>query len=131
MLRLFRIAPAALLLAGAACARDPGDPSTGAPAGPVVPSDAPDIIGAVARASAAGSGVTVLIEQDSTRSAGYPVASVTVSGQARVLRRSGDRVVAARASDLSVGTRVRAWFTGPVRKSWPVQADAGTVLIEP
>lgn len=131
MLRIFRVAPLALLLIGAACARDPGDPSTGGLVGLRVPSEAPDIIGTVTQASPAGDNVVVRIEQDPTRSAGYPVASVTVSPRSRLLRRTGDGVAAARPADLAAGTRVRAWFTGPVRESWPVQADAGTVVIEP
>lgn len=31
---------------------------------------------------------------------------------------------------LRVGQWVRAWFVGPVRESYPVQADAGTVVID-
>jgi hypothetical protein len=131
MLRIFRLAPVALLLLGAACTRDPGDPSTGGPNGLRVPSQAPDIIGTVTQATPAGDNVVVRIEQDPTRSAGYPVADVTVSPRTRVLRRSGGGVVAARPAELTAGTPVRAWFTGPVRESWPVQADAETVLIEP
>ncbi|HST60661.1 MAG TPA: DUF3221 domain-containing protein [Longimicrobium sp.] len=34
------------------------------------------------------------------------------------------------AADLAVGARVQAWFTGAVRESYPVQADAGTILVE-
>jgi beta-N-acetylhexosaminidase len=33
-------------------------------------------------------------------------------------------------SALKTGRRVRVWFTGPVRESYPVQADAATVVIE-
>jgi hypothetical protein len=31
---------------------------------------------------------------------------------------------------LRVGQWVRVWFVGPVRESYPVQADAGTIVID-
>jgi len=131
MSRTHRIALALLLAAAAACTRDPGTPG-GAPDLPAVaqiPGATPDIIGTVKRVDDAGSAREVLIEQDSTRSAGYPVARVFVTGRTRVLRQTTGGVVAARPAELTVGTRVRAWFTGPVRESYPVQVDAATVLI--
>ena len=130
MHRAHRIA-LALLLAAAACARDPGTPggAPDAPAGLQVPAATPDIIGTIERADDTGNGRVVLIEQDSTRSAGYPAATVTVTPRTRVLRQTAGGIVAARPAELTVGTRVRAWFTGPIRESYPVQVDAGTVLI--
>jgi len=128
MLRSARSTLAALLLAAAACASDPGDPGT-APADLRLPGETPSIIGTVTQASDAGDRRVVLIEQVPERSAGYPIANVYVGGQTRVLRQAAGGTVRARPADLVVGTRVRAWFTGPVRESYPVQADAGTVLI--
>jgi hypothetical protein len=131
MSRTHRIALALLLAASAACAKDPG-PAGGTPdvpAGARIPTATPDIIGTIRRADDSGSVRVVLIEQDSTRSAGYPVATVYVTGETRVLRQTPGGIVTARPAELAVGTRVRAWFTGPVRESYPVQADAATVLI--
>lgn len=132
MSRTHRIALALLLAAAAAaCAKDPG-PSGGTPdvpAGAQAPAATPDIIGTIKRADGSGGVRTVLIEQDSTRSAGYPVATVYVTETTRVLRQTDGGIVAARPAELVVGTRVRAWFTGTVRESYPVQADAATVLI--
>lgn len=111
----------ALVLA-AACAR---------PAAGPLPEEAPDIIGAVTDRREVQGRVSVRIEQDSTRSAGYPVAQVTVGSGARVLRRTAGGLVSASAEELRVGTRVRAWFTGPVLRSYPAQATARLVVIEP
>jgi hypothetical protein len=131
MSRTHRIALALLFAAASACARDPGTPggAPDAPAGAQLPAATPDIIGTIRRADGSGNVRVVLIEQDSTRSAGYPVATVHVTAATRVLRQTGGGAVPARPADLAVGTRVRAWFTGPVRESYPVQADAATVLI--
>ena len=117
-------------LAAAGCAREGGAADPGAPAGAVLPSETPDIIGSITRRDDTGRRLTVLVEQVPERSAGYPIASVTVPAQARILRRQGERVVAAPASALVAGTPVRMWFTGTVRESYPVQADARVVLIE-
>ncbi len=131
MSRTHRIALALLLAASTACAKDPGAPggTPDLPVGAQLPAATPDIIGTIKRATDSGSIRVVLIEQDSTRSAGYPVATVYVTGETRVLRQTPDGIVAARPAELVVGTRVRAWFTGTVRESYPVQADAATVLI--
>ena len=57
---------------------------------------------------------------------GSPKAVVEFTG-ARILRRSGGT---AAASDVAVGQRVSAWFTGPVLRSYPEQAVAAVVVIE-
>ncbi len=75
--------------------------------------------------------MSVRIEQDSTRSAGYPVAQVTVGTGARVVRRTAGDLSPAGAEDLRLGTRVQAWFTGPVLRSYPAQATARLVVIVP
>ena len=127
---------AALALAGllltAACATDPADSQGDAAASSAalaVPQEAADIIGTVETVSDAGAGRVALIRQIPERSAGYPAATITIGEQTVVLRRSGERMSRARAADLAAGTRVHAWFTGPVRESLPVQADARLVLI--
>ena len=109
----------ALVLA-AACAR---------PGARLIPDAAPDIVGTVTDRREVEGGVSVRIQQDSTRSAGYPVAQVTVGSGARVLRRTAGGVAPAAAEELRVGTRVQAWFTGPVLRSYPAQATARLVTI--
>lgn len=34
-------------------------------------------------------------------------------------------------TQLRVGQRVKVWFTGPVMESYPLQATAGVIAIEP
>lgn len=46
-----------------------------------------------------------------------------------VLRQSGDRLVRAAITDLAPGVKVQAWATGPIRKSYPCQAEAQVILI--
>lgn len=111
----------ALVLA-AACA-SPG-------AGPV-PEEAADIIGSITDRRDVQGVVSVRIEQDSMRSAWYPVAQVRVGSETRVLRRTAGGSVPSGADYLRVGTRVQAWFTGPVMRSYPAQATARLVVIEP
>ena len=111
----------ALVLA-AACARPGAEP---------LPEQVPDIIGTVEERREVQSGVSVRIQQDSMRSAGYPVAQVTVGSGARVVRRTAGGLAPDAAEELRVGTRVQAWFTGPVLRSYPAQATARLVVIEP
>jgi hypothetical protein len=114
---------AALVLAASACA---GLANESEP----VPADAPDIVGTVTARREVEGGWLVRVQQDSTRSAGYPRADVRVGHATRVLRRNGDRVFAAAARDLHTGARVRAWFVGPVIESLTVQVYARVVVIE-
>ena len=94
-----------------------------------LPSRAPDIVGTITHRGEADGSVSLLVVQDSTRSAGYPSAQVTVARGMRVLRRSDGRTVS--ASDLRVGTRVEIWFGGAIMDSLPVQATAAAVAILP
>lgn len=119
----------AVLAAASACAA-PGEPEQPALSSLNVPGESADIIGGVTQVERSGDGARLLVEQVPTRSAGYPIASVYVTSRTRILARSGGRTTRASAADLSVGTRVQVWFTGGVRESYPVQADAGTLLIE-
>lgn len=111
-----------LLALAAACARPGAEP---------LPEQVPDIIGTVTERREVRDGVSVLIQQDSTRSAGYPVARVTVRSGSSVMRRTAGGLAPAAAEELRVGTRVQAWFTGPVLRSYPAQATARLVVIVP
>ena len=122
---------AALLLIplAAACSGEPGA-AIDDPADLRLPVETPDIIGTVTRADVVGNSRVLLVEQVPERSAGYAIAWVYVGAESRVLRQDGGRTARARPDELAVGTPVRAWFSGPVRESYPVQADAGVVLID-
>lgn len=90
-----------------------------------IPLAAPSIRGRITAMPAAAS---LLIEADPSQTSGSDKAMVQLAAQARVLHRDGRP---AAASALAVGQSVSAWFTGPVRESYPVQADASVVVIEP
>ena len=71
----------------------------------------------------------ILIEERPGQPAGSAKAWVTVRMDTPVLTRSGSR------SDLPwdalvPGARVRVWFDGPVRESYPLQAEARVVVLE-
>jgi hypothetical protein len=127
-----RLALAAALLVGAAVAAcsAPGEPDPPGSFSLSIPSEGPDIIGDVAQVENPGGAPRLLVEQIPTRSAGHPIAWVHVGPRTRILARSGGQVTRGTAADLVDGARVSAWFTGPVRESYPVQADAGTLLVE-
>ena len=93
-----------------------------------LPQAGADIIGTVAERTERAGGVSLLVVQDSTRSAGYPRAYVGVGRGTRVLRRGAYGVAASTPAALTVGTRVEVWFTGAVAESSPVQATAATVV---
>lgn len=113
----------------AACSSAPGEPDgRGLTAG--VPTDAASIIGDVTQVEATNGRIRILVEQIPTRSAGYPIAWIAVSGGTDVVQRAGGTVSRGSSRELAVGMRVQVWFTGPVAESYPVQATAGTVLIE-
>lgn len=112
-----------LLLALAGCAPMPRDGDGTVASG--IPVEAPSIRG---RITAMSSPRSLLIEADPSQTSGSDKAAVQLAAGARVMHRDG-RTAAAR--DLAVGQTVSAWFSGPVRESYPVQADAGVVVIEP
>jgi hypothetical protein len=122
---------AALALVLTACTGGPGDPDAPGSSSLRVPAEAASIIGSVTQVEGHGArGMRILVQQDSTRSAGEPIAWVDVAANARVLERRDGRTARADVATLAVGTRVSVWFTGAVRESFPVQADAGTIVIE-
>ena len=61
----------------------------------------------------------------------YDKASVTIKNTTKILRVEGEQLKEAKLEDLKVGTMVEITFTGPVKESYPVQADAGKVVILP
>jgi hypothetical protein len=43
--------------------------------------------------------------------------------------RQGEGIVG--TTDLQVGQQVKVWFAGPAMESYPLQATAGVIVIEP
>ncbi|HEU4882725.1 MAG TPA: DUF3221 domain-containing protein [Longimicrobium sp.] len=116
-------------LAASPCSSAPGDPDGGSLTA-VVPTEVASIIGDIAQVERTDGRVRILVEQIPTRSAGYPIAWVAVNRGTDVVQRAGGTLSRGSSGELAVGMRVQAWFTGPVAESYPVQATAGTILIE-
>ena len=72
---------------------------------------------------------TIRIEGEPVTSTSYDKAVVTVTRSTRMWKKSGEGYVAATWDDLKFGALVQAKFTGPVRESYPVQADAAEIVI--
>ena len=103
----------ALLAALGACSRSTA----------TLPDGAPFLRGAIT----AIDGAQIRVEADPGAPAGSDKASLRITDDTEILWRSGER---ADRGDLRLGTVVSAWVTGPVRESYPVQADAATLVIE-
>jgi hypothetical protein len=71
---------------------------------------------------------SLLLVAASVQPAGADRAAVRVHAGTRLQFASGQ---AATPADLQVGRNVRAWFDGPVMESYPVQASAGAIVIDP
>lgn len=125
-------AAAVLCLSAAACANGPGDADPVPPdaVNAQLPAESPSIIGEVKEVEGGGDAPRILVEQVPTRSAGFPVAWIDLPSSARIYVRRDGYTYPATAADIAPGARVQAWFTGPVRESYPVQATAGTVVVE-
>lgn len=49
---------------------------------------------------------------------------VTVTARTVIVKRAGKDATAITSADLKVGDKVDVWFEGPIRESYPEQADA-------
>lgn len=54
---------------------------------------------------------------------------VTVTGKTAIFRAKGKVLEQMEPSDLAVGSTVRVWFDGPVRKSLPLQGAGLYILV--
>lgn len=90
------------------------------------PSGDPSVTGAIRQIDANSDGATILVVGGGT----VDRASVRVTPSTRILVGAGPETTDGAVRDLVTGVTVRVWFTGPVAESYPVQATAGTVLVE-
>lgn len=99
-----------------------------APSAAPMPGSPPSIEGRITALTriAEGRG-TIRVEAVPEESAGSAKAVVTIAAGTEIRRRDA----AASWASLDSGQWVRVWFTGPVRESYPVQADAAFVQIDP
>lgn len=84
--------------------------------GPAIAGGPPSISGIVTMVSAQG----ILIEEDPEADWGSDKAWVYATDDTEII--VGGRAVG--LAEIKVGMRADAWFTGPVRDSYPQQADA-------
>lgn len=71
----------------------------------------------------------LLIEEKPGEEAGSAKARVRVISDTQFFRQRGDSYSKAAPSDLALGQQVKAWFSGPVAESYPVQATASVIVI--
>lgn len=92
------------------------------------PAEAPSIRGTITAITTGGSGIgTIRVEENPNEQSGSAKASVTLKPETGIWLPDGRPGIFA---DLRSGQAVKVWFTGPVRESYPVQADASAVVIE-
>jgi hypothetical protein len=94
---------------------------------PATRSDVPAGAASFAGRIAAREAGSILLEATSVQPAGSDKAAVRWNAGTHLRHASG---APATEADLQVGRHVRAWFDGPVAESYPVQATAGTIVIE-
>lgn len=112
----------ALLHAALAFSLACGAPDVELPRGPA------SIAGRVTAVQRAGEQIgAIRVELRPADSTGSPKAVVRVTQGTEILTLASAR---ADFGTLRVGQWVRVWFTGPVRESYPVQADAATIVVD-
>lgn len=100
-------------------------------AGGQPPTREPDTVGVITRMSSDGS--AVLVEERPQEGSGSAKTSVRIAADTKVWRITSatSAPVRAQAADLKVGLTVRVWFDGPVATSYPAQAKASDIAIDP
>lgn len=93
-----------------------------------VPSSPPSIDGRVTAVDRQGEGIgSIRVEANPAETSGSDKAVVYITQTTEIVRGDSAR---ANFAALATGQWVRVWFTGPVRESYPVQADAAVVQID-
>lgn len=94
------------------------------------PDSQPSIRGPITSISAGAEGFgTILVEETSPQGLSFDKASLAITKDTKLLKRDGDGYVEFAYGGLSEGMFVEVWITGPVRESYPVQADADTLVV--
>ena len=112
------------VLAMASCGAADAPTAPGAPAAQQgIPAQPPSIRGAV---TVVREGRRVRVEENPAEETSAK-AEVRITDETKVLDRDGRPMAEA---PLSVGMRVRVWFSGPVAESFPIQATAAVLVID-
>ena len=72
---------------------------------------------------------TILVKGEIEQDTDYDYASVRLTTDTAIFRSEGGELAAAAFDDITIGSRVEAWFEGPVAESYPVQATAGQIIV--
>lgn len=75
----------------------------------------------------AGEGRSIRVEANPAETSGSDKAVVRITPETRIVRSDS---ASADFGSLALQQWVRVWFIGPVRESYPVQADAALVQID-
>jgi hypothetical protein len=95
---------------------------------PRAPSNPPAMAGYVTAIDPAGDRIgSIRVEERPGESAGSAKAVVRIMQGTEITRGDSAR---AEFRSLAKGQWVRVWFTGPVRESYPLQADASFLVID-
>jgi hypothetical protein len=98
------------------------------PSPPRAPAGPPSIEGRLTAVDRAGERIgSIRVEANPSESSGSDKAVVRITQSTEIVRGDSTR---ADFNALSSGQWVRVWFIGPVRESYPVQADAVRVQID-
>ena len=92
------------------------------------PTREPDTTGLITHVS--DDGGTILVEERPQDVSGSAKTSLRITSDTRVWRLDGNATRAG-AADLRVGIAVRVWIDGPIATSYPGQAKAGDIAIDP
>lgn len=93
------------------------------------PDGEPSIRGSVTSITPRPDGLgTILVEETSPQGLNYDKATLTITKDTKLLKRVGDDYVESTFDGMSTGMVVEVWIAGPVRESYPIQADADTVV---
>jgi beta-N-acetylhexosaminidase len=91
-----------------------------------------DIRGRISGVDAGDNGLgTILVEGEVQEDTEYDKASVFVTKKTKIYRLENNQRIRVSFAALAAGQIVEVAFTGPVRESYPVQADAAEILILP
>ena len=94
-----------------------------------LPDTPPSIAGTITSVDQQGEHRGVMrIEADPAQPEGSDKAVVTIDQKTALIDDAGKKIP---FSQLKNGRKARAWFIGPVRESYPVQANASIVILEP
>lgn len=71
---------------------------------------------------------TILIEENPEENWGSAKARVRITNKTKIFKRHKQDLIPASFTELQIGHRAEAWFTGPVAESYPVQATGGVIV---